>query len=73
MEFQVRYLVLFLLFSVIDGFSWFWMGSFHRSWSLVGVSQGSIPDRTLYLLCINDLPAGICNIAIYADNTTLHS
>ena len=25
MEFQVRYLVLFLFFSVIDGFEWFWM------------------------------------------------
>ena len=24
---QVRYLALFLLFSVIDGFEWFWMGS----------------------------------------------
>ena len=25
-EFQVRYLALFLLFSVIDGFGWFWKG-----------------------------------------------
>ena len=25
MEFQVRYLALFLLFSVTDGFKWFWM------------------------------------------------
>ena len=25
MEFQFRYLALFLLFSVIDGFRWFWM------------------------------------------------
>ena len=25
-EFQVRYLALFLLFSVIDGFEWFWVG-----------------------------------------------
>ena len=31
MEFQVRYLVLFLLFSVIDSFKWFWMESFHKS------------------------------------------
>ena len=29
MEFQVRYLALFHLFSVIDGFGWFWMGSLH--------------------------------------------
>ena len=28
-EFQVRYLGLFLLFSVIDRFKWFWMGSLH--------------------------------------------
>ena len=27
MEFQVRYLALFLLFSEIDGFEWFWMES----------------------------------------------
>ena len=25
MEFQVRYLALFLLFSVLDGFEWFWI------------------------------------------------
>ena len=29
MEFRVRYVALFLLFSVIDGFEWFWMGSLH--------------------------------------------
>ena len=27
MEFQVRYLAMFCLFSVIDGFQWFWMGN----------------------------------------------
>ena len=31
MEFQVRYLALFLLFSVIDGFEWFWMGSLQKN------------------------------------------
>ena len=30
-EFQVRYLALLLLFSVIDGFEWFWMGSLHMN------------------------------------------
>ena len=30
-EFQVRYLALFLLFSVIDGFEWFWMESLHKN------------------------------------------
>ena len=35
MESQVRYLALFLLFSVIDGFEWFWMGSLHKNIQLM--------------------------------------
>ena len=34
-EFQGRYLVLFLLFSIIDGFEWFWMGSLHKNIQLI--------------------------------------
>ena len=35
MEFQVRYLALFLLFSVIDSFKWFSMESLHKNIQLM--------------------------------------
>ena len=35
MEFQVRYFALFLLFSVIDDFRWFCMGSLHKNIQLM--------------------------------------
>ena len=35
MEFQVRYLALFLLFLVIDNFEWFWMESLDKNMQLM--------------------------------------
>ena len=34
-EFKVRYLALFLLFSVIDGFEWFWITSLQKNIQLM--------------------------------------
>ena len=57
MEFQVRYLALFLLFSVIDGFEWFWMESLHKNIQLMQLMLMlslllKLPPRKLELLFV---------------------
>ena len=74
MEYQVRYLALFLLFSVIDSFKWFWMVSLHKNILLMQeLFKAPLLDLHFFLICINDPPDVICDIAICVDDTTLYS
>ena len=50
MEFQVRYLALFLLFSVTDGFQWFWMKSLHKNIRLM-LELCKAPFLVLHFSC----------------------
>ena len=74
MEIQVRYLVSFLLFSVIDSFKWFWMGSIHKNIQLM-LEFLSVPFLVLHFSCYTLMTflMMICNIAIYVDDATLYS
>ena len=72
-EFLVRYCALCRLFSVIDDFEWFWMGSFHKRIQLI-LEFLKAPFLALHLdlLYIYDLADNaICDIAIYAYDATL--
>ena len=50
MEFQDRYLTLFFLFSVIDGFEWFWMESLHMNTQLI-LEFLKAPFLVLHISC----------------------
>ena len=47
MEFQVRYSALFLFFSVIDRFEWFYMGNLHKNIQLM-MEFLKVPFLVLY-------------------------
>ena len=73
MEFQARFLAFFLLFSVIEGFGWFWLGSLHKNIQLMleflkaSFLVLHFSYYTIFLLHFSyyDLPDDvICNIAI---------
>ena len=73
MAFQVSYVALLLLISVIDSFEWFWVGSCHKNIQLM-LEFFKAPFVVLhfYLLYINDLSDDvICDIC--AGDKTLYS
>ena len=70
-EFQVRCLALFLLCSVVDSFEWFWMESLHKNIQLMVEFLKAPFFFLVYIIDLHD--DVICDIAIYADDTTLYS
>ena len=70
-QFQITYLALFHLFSLIDGFKWFWMQSLHKNIQfMLEFLTGSNLGLTFFLLYIYDLPDNVnCNIVICDDIT----
>ena len=72
-HFGVKYLALFCLLSVIDGFKRFWMGNLHENIQLMlEFLKAPFLVLTLFLLYITDLPDDVIgNFAIYDDDTTL--
>ena len=73
MEFQVKYLALFGLLSVIDGFALDGTSSVEYSVN-AGFPEGSFCDGKMFLLYINEFPYDVMfNIAIYAGDRTLYS
>ena len=66
--------LIFLLSSVIDGFEWFWMERLHKNIQLM-LEFLKAPFLVLHFSCYTLMTFLMlsCNIAIYADDTTLYS
>ena len=54
-EFQVRYLALFLLFSVTDGFQWFWMESLQKIGSYIISIPKTASKKIGALICSDEV------------------
>ena len=67
----VEYLVIFHLFSIIEVFEWYFMGSLHKNIQLMLEFLKALFLVLQFLLYIIDLPDNVCEIAIYADDTTV--
>ena len=75
-EFQVRHLALYIYFFLSKRrLQVVLKVTSSQEFSVnAGVSQGSILGPTFFRIYINELPDSfICNIAIYASNSTLYS
>ena len=74
-EFQIRYFGLISSFVSNRWFQLVWDGKSSQVYPVsAGFHQGSILGSTLFLQYSNDLQDDIiCNIATYADDTTLYS
>ena len=71
MEVRVRYLPLFILFSVIDRFGYIWMGSLHMNIPLI-IKFLKVPFLVLYFSYYTLMIVLIMLSLIYADDTTLY-
>ena len=61
MEFLVRYLALYLLFSVIDNFDWFWMESLHKNIQLTMLSMILLSILMILLSILSVIGHLICD------------
>ena len=80
MEFQVRYLALYLLFSEIDSFKWFWMESLHKNIQLMldflkapfFVQHFSYYTLTTFLMILSVMLLSMLMILISIPSVTRH-
>ena len=74
-KFQVRYLALYFLFSVIDGFEWFWMGSLHKNiqLKLEFLKAPFLVQHFSYYTLMTFLMLSVILVSMLIDDATLYS